>query len=791
MSLSEDTVVAVRIAKAQFVDLWRRNTSTRREKALVAVLILLILPFALTVFRQAYAVGTITRNGVDAQVVEVTRNLLGPSMLIIAIFGGLGAAQSLARDSVRPLLLTSAPTRAIVLGKVLHLLVTWVVPLLFSLVTVTAYAAGARAPLFVVAVVVALLPVLALTMVVGMSLGYLLWVGVNRLGLPERLQRLLTASLSVVVFVGAFTLGISLGRTSAESSPAQQLPSGDPATPLGWYADLFFVGSPMAEPIGPRSVLAAVFVLGAIPAAFAALVRLAPAYWYATPWRSDDADEPADGSMPTFDRTPSELIGRTGGSVRSRSATLRATFGYLRDAYRRPDQFVYLFYYLFPVVGGLVSLAVDAPDALPQAVGVALIVLGVWLAGGVFCLNPIGSEGTMLTQLVLAKRPASTFVHARLLAGTAAGLLLAVPGAVLFSLTAGFVSPLAAILGSGLVAVVVVASAALALGVGSVLPTFETVEVFDSVETLAPSRLAGLIHAGLSAALLAGGAATTVALVNPGALSLPARAAVVVGFAVAAGVLADGSRRYAIARIRDHGRTTVRTDRPFALYAALGLSVLALVVGQLVSLSAILVLGIDLRIELLLPVLFVVEYGGYALVALGFLYVTHRGLGYLDLAAPSRRDLGYVLLGLLGSLAIWALGLTAITELGLPAADHALFEPGEDGEAILLLALVPLVLLVNGPVEELLYRNVIQKYLAERFPPGGAIVIASALFALIHLPAYATAAPKAIGVTLGLLFVISCLWGAIYHRTERLFVPAAIHGLYNATLLAGLYLTTV
>jgi ABC-2 type transport system permease protein len=791
MSRSADIAVAVQIARAQFRDLWRRNTSTRRETALVGVLILFILPFAIAVFRQAYVVGTITRNGVDAPVVEFARNLLGPSMVIVAIFGGLGAAQSLARDSVRPLLLTSASTRAIVLGKVLYLLATWLVPLLFSLVTVLAYALGARTPLFIVAAVTALLPVLAVTMLTGMTLGYLLWVGVNRLGLSERIQRLLTASLSVVVFVGAFTLGISLGQTSADAAPADQLPTGDPVTPIGWYADLFFVGSPMAEPLGIRTVVAAAIVLAAIPATFAVLVRLAPAYWYATPPQSGDVDEPGDRAVPEFDRAPSALVGRTDGSLLSRSATLRATAGYLRDASRRPDQFVYLFYYLFPVVGGLVSLAVDVPGALPQAIGVALVVLGVWLAGGVFCLNPIGSEGTMLTQLVLAKRPASTFVHARLLAGASLGLTIAAPGAVLFGLTADFVDPLAGVVGGALVAAVVVTSAALALGIGSVLPTFETIEVFDSVETLAPSRLAGLIHAGLAAALLASSAVTTAALTEPDLLSPPGRLGALAGFLFAAGVLADGSRRYAIARIRDHGRAKIGTDRPFALYAALGLSVLALVVGQLVSLSAVLVLGVDLRVEVLLPVLFVVEYGGYALVALGFLYVTRRGIAYLDIGRPSARDLGYVAGGLLGSLVIWAVGLTAIAELGLPAADHALFEPGEDGAPVLLLALVPLVLLINGPVEELLYRNVIQKYLTERFTAGVAIVVASALFALVHLPAYATAGARAIGVTLGLLFVISCLWGAIYHKTERLFVPAAIHGLYNATLLAGLYLTTV
>lgn len=787
-SLRGDLRVGLRIATAQFRDLLRRNTGSRREQAIFGLAILFALPFSLAVLNQAYVLGTLTRGGVDAPVVAVARNALAPGMAIVAIFGGLGAAQSLARDSVRPLLLTSAPTRAIVVGKVLYLLATWLVPLSFTLLIVLAYAAGARAPLFLVAVVLALLPVLALTMLVGMSLGYLLWLGVNRLGLPERLRRLLTASISVVVFVAAFTIGILLGQAGAAPT-ATQLPTGEPLTPLGWYADLFFVGSPMAEPLGPRTVLAATLVLGAIPLAFAGLLRLAPRYWYATPPQADDHDPDAGGTVSDFDQSPSALLGRTGGSPLAANQTLRVTAGYLRDAYRRPDQFVYLFYYLFPVVAGLVSLVVDVPSAAPTAVGVGLVVLGVWFAGGVFCLNPIGSEGTMLTQIVLAETPARTFVHARLLAGAVVGLALAVPGALLAGLTASFVSVPMAVLGTALVVCTVLTSAAVALGLGGVLPTFEAIEVFDSVETLAPSRLAGLIHGGLTASLLGAAVGVAAVVTRPDLLSAPARLGLLGGFVATAGILADGGRRYAIARIRDHGREIVRTDRPFVVYASIGLAVLSLVIGQLIALSAVVVLGVDVPIQILLPILFVVQYAGYALVAVGFLYVTHRGFDYLDLGLPSRREAGYVAGGLVGTLAIWAVASTAIAELGLPAADHALFEPGEDGTPSFLLLLIPLVLLVNGPVEELLYRNVIQKYLDERFAGSVAIVLASALFALVHIPAYATAELRAIAVTLGLLFVVSCFWGVLYRRSGSLFVPAVIHGLYNATLLAGLYLT--
>jgi membrane protease YdiL (CAAX protease family) len=192
----------------------------------------------------------------------------------------------------------------------------------------------------------------------------------------------------------------------------------------------------------------------------------------------------------------------------------------------------------------------------------------------------------------------------------------------------------------------------------------------------------------------------------------------------------------------------------------------------------------------LLPVLFILEYAGAVIVAVGFLYVTRRGLAYLDPRMPSPGELGAIAAGLVALLVLWAASAAVIAGLGLPSAENALFDP-EDGDPVLLLVLVPLVVLVNGPVEELLYRNVIQKYLAERFSTAAAVAVASVVFTLAHIPAYLTGAPSLLGitVTLGLLFGLSCVLGTLYARTRNLVVVAVVHGLYNATLLVVTYLT--
>lgn len=787
--LRTDIAVGGHIARAELRDLLRRKDS-RRQRLTLTLLVVLAFPLYLAVLRFSYLAGVESRTGVELAVVAMARNLLTPTLLVVVLFGALGAAQTLSRDSVRTLLLTSVSARAIVVGNVLYLLGTWLALASLGLVPVIAYAAGARTPFFVLAVVGGILPLLVVAMLVGLSLAYLLWVAIVRLGLSERARRLVTASISVVAFLAAFGAGITLGRTTAD--PTGGLPTEDPTTPLGWYADVLFVGSPMAEPLGIRTVGAALAVLLSIPLAFSILVGLAPRFWYATADRTEGVKTPVQ--RPVVDRPPSVLVGRHH-PLLGHSPVLRTAFGYARQALRRPDQFVYLLYYLFPVAAVLVPVGIDTPSAAPLALGLAAIVIGVWFAGSVFCLNPLGSEGAMLSQVVLARRSPSVFVHGRLLAGIGLGWVLSFVGILLvvgslWSFNGGPPPALPIAVGTVGVFGAVVVSACVAMGVGSVLPKSESVEVFDSVEAVIPSILAALIH-GVGALLVLTWAGVLALAVTP---QSPLDGIQILALAGGVGAicwgLADGSRRFALARLRDYGRERTRVDRPFVAYAAVGLALLSILLGQSAGLTAMLLLGFDRPIEQLLPVLFVVEYLGSVVVALGFLYVTRRGLAYLDVSWPSLRNIAAIVAGLVGMLALWAVASVGIAQLGLPAADHALFDT-DDIDGDLLLLLIPLVLLVNGPVEELLYRNIIQKYLAEQFTTVTAIGLTSGIFALVHVPVYLTAGVEALGVMLVVLFGLSAFLGILYARTRSLVVVAAVHGGYNALLILGLYVTTV
>ena len=184
--------------------------------------------------------------------------------------------------------------------------------------------------------------------------------------------------------------------------------------------------------------------------------------------------------------------------------------------------------------------------------------------------------------------------------------------------------------------------------------------------------------------------------------------------------------------------------------------------------------------------LFVASYVGYALAGVAYLAWSDRGFGYLDVEVPDVRDLLYVVAGIVGVFAaVIALGIL-ISLLDTPSTPHNLFEPGMNPQ--ILLVLIPLVLFVNAPVEELVFRNIVQKRLAESFSTPSAIVLASVIFGVVHLPSYYNPNLQATAVSLGLVTVASLVFGAVYAKTDNVVVPSVVHGVYNAVQIGLFYL---
>jgi membrane protease YdiL (CAAX protease family) len=89
-----------------------------------------------------------------------------------------------------------------------------------------------------------------------------------------------------------------------------------------------------------------------------------------------------------------------------------------------------------------------------------------------------------------------------------------------------------------------------------------------------------------------------------------------------------------------------------------------------------------------------------------------------------------------------------------------------------------------APVEEFLYRGIIQGRLRESFGPLVAIAITSIGFALGHIPSYWFGGSDLVSVSVGgALLGIGAggfVLGAIYEWTESLLIVSVVHGLLNS-----------
>ena len=255
-----------------------------------------------------------------------------------------------------------------------------------------------------------------------------------------------------------------------------------------------------------------------------------------------------------------------------------------------------------------------------------------------------------------------------------------------------------------------------------------------------------------------------------------AGAGVGVGVADYVGLTNDGLRR----------RTVVTAG--LSLLGALGL-VGAFVATQVIAIPAFFVLG-----EFTTPQAVALSQLGFAVgtasVAVLYLVFKDYAFSFIDLRVPSIRDALWTVAGLIVLFgALFAMSML-FSSAGVESADHGTAQQAQQNPDILLV-LIPASILIIGPFEELLYRNVIQKSLYEVFSRAGAIVVASVIFAAVHVLAYSTAGLGAVVASLGIIFGLSLVLGTIYERTDNLLVPAIVHGVYNAILFTSLYFSVV
>lgn len=179
---------------------------------------------------------------------------------------------------------------------------------------------------------------------------------------------------------------------------------------------------------------------------------------------------------------------------------------------------------------------------------------------------------------------------------------------------------------------------------------------------------------------------------------------------------------------------------------------------------------------------------GTGSTALLYLRVTDREWSFVDLDRPTRWDLAYALGGVVALFATTFVLESLFAAAGVGTAQHGITETAAGAPEMLLL-LIPASWLLVGPGEELLFRNVVQKSLYRDFSRPAAVLVASVVFAAVHLPAYSTGTLGQAVASLAVVFTLSLILGALYVRTDNVAVPAFVHGTYNAVQFAALYVT--
>lgn len=185
--------------------------------------------------------------------------------------------------------------------------------------------------------------------------------------------------------------------------------------------------------------------------------------------------------------------------------------------------------------------------------------------------------------------------------------------------------------------------------------------------------------------------------------------------------------------------------------------------------------------------LFLVQ--GIALMGVGYAYLRRRGitLGSIGVRLPSLKHLGVAAGAFVLSIVYLMVASQIIQYFGAQTAENNVVSMGMENPEILLW-LIPGAYIFIGPGEELLFRGVIQTRIREVFPPVAGVVVASIIFAGIHLPALSLGAPLSAKLTtLVVLLGPSLILGASYEYTDNLVVPILIHGSYDALLFIGLY----
>ena len=169
-----------------------------------------------------------------------------------------------------------------------------------------------------------------------------------------------------------------------------------------------------------------------------------------------------------------------------------------------------------------------------------------------------------------------------------------------------------------------------------------------------------------------------------------------------------------------------------------------------------------------------------------YLILPDKLLGYAYIKTPNKEDIKQIGVGLAYIFTVYfALGVVLIA-LGLEPASNEVVADFEENPSLLPIMITTTFLIV-APVEELIFRGVMQRYLQDYYHPVVSIGISSVLFAGAHVAVLDGGISGILSYIL-LVGTIGGIFGYMYYKTRNLIVPMLLHAIYNTTLLTFLFI---
>lgn len=161
--------------------------------------------------------------------------------------------------------------------------------------------------------------------------------------------------------------------------------------------------------------------------------------------------------------------------------------------------------------------------------------------------------------------------------------------------------------------------------------------------------------------------------------------------------------------------------------------------------------------------------------------------GLVGAASPSIRDFATIVVGAVVLIAFMNGAEQFVSWLGFQPAENAAVESGRENPELFLYYL-PIVLFLNSPAEELLFRGVVQGLLRRAYGVVPGILGAAAIFGLVHYSALV--ASGSAGAYLVIALGSGIILGILYEYTENILVPIVVHAIWNCLVYLSLYLET-